>query len=43
MAANGLVGRERELEVLTAALDAARSGTGRLVLCAGEPLSLIHI
>lgn len=32
-----LVGRRRELEALRAWLEAARSGTGRLVLCAGEP------
>jgi predicted ATPase len=32
-----LVGRQRELDALSSALQAARGGTGRLVLCAGEP------
>ncbi|MCI3949575.1 MAG: transcriptional regulator, LuxR family, partial [Acidimicrobiales bacterium] len=32
-----MVGRQRELDALLAALDGTRSGTGRLVLCAGEP------
>ncbi|MGH9225163.1 MAG: ATP-binding protein, partial [Acidimicrobiales bacterium] len=32
-----IVGRGRELAALRAWLDAARQGTGRLVLCAGEP------
>lgn len=32
----GIVGRERELELLRSWLDAARNGTGRLVLCSGE-------
>ncbi|GLZ28393.1 LuxR family transcriptional regulator [Lentzea sp. NBRC 105346] len=32
-----MVGRRRELEALAAWLDDARNGTGRLVLCAGEP------
>ena len=35
--AGGLVGRRRELAALTAWLDATGSGTGRLVLCGGEP------
>jgi predicted ATPase len=34
---DGIVGRRRELEELRGWLDAARHGTGRLVLCAGEP------
>jgi DNA-binding NarL/FixJ family response regulator len=34
---DGIVGRRRELEWLREWLDAARHGTGRLVLCAGEP------
>jgi DNA-binding CsgD family transcriptional regulator len=34
---DGIVGRRRELEWLRAWLDAARHGTGRLVLCVGEP------
>ena len=33
----GLVGRGRELALLTSWLDRARAGVGRLVLCAGEP------
>ena len=32
----GIVGRERELERLGSWLDAARAGSGRLVLCVGE-------
>jgi DNA-binding NarL/FixJ family response regulator len=32
-----MVGRQAELDALRSALDAARAGTGRLVLCAGEP------
>jgi DNA-binding CsgD family transcriptional regulator len=35
--ANGMVGRQRELALGRAWLDAARRGAGRLVLCAGEP------
>ena len=34
---DGIVGRRRELEWLREWLDAARHGTGRLVLCVGEP------
>src|SRR5207253_3013518 len=34
---DGMVGRRRELEWLREWLDAARHGTGRLVLCVGEP------
>ena len=33
----GILGRRRELEMLTTWLDAARGGAGRLVLCVGEP------
>ena len=36
-ASGALVGRARELELLEGWLDAARAGSGRLVLCAGEP------
>ncbi|MDQ3896885.1 MAG: AAA family ATPase, partial [Actinomycetota bacterium] len=35
--ARSLVGRRRELEALHTALQAARGGSGRLVLCEGEP------
>ena len=35
--ANPLVGRRRELEALHTSLEAARGGSGRLVLCEGEP------
>jgi hypothetical protein len=35
--ASSLVGRRRELEVLHTSLEAARGGSGRLVLCEGEP------
>ena len=35
--APSFVGRRRELEALGTALDAARGGSGRLVLCEGEP------
>lgn len=35
--ADGVIGRRRELGALSAWLDAARTGAGRLVLCAGEP------
>jgi len=35
-----LVGRQRELGELTAALDDALSGRGRLVMLAGEPLGV---
>ena len=34
---DGIVGRQRELGALQSWLAAARSGAGRLVLCAGEP------
>src|SRR5947209_4752051 len=34
---DGIVGRQRELEWLREWLDAALRGTGRLVLCVGEP------
>ncbi|MEA2827502.1 MAG: hypothetical protein QOG43_1941 [Actinomycetota bacterium] len=34
---DGIVGRRGELDALRAHLDAARDGSGRLVLCAGEP------
>ena len=36
-AGNSFVGRERELEELTAALGEARSGRGRFLLMTGEP------
>ncbi|HET7487534.1 MAG TPA: AAA family ATPase [Acidimicrobiales bacterium] len=36
-AGDGLLGRRREVEALGEWLDGARSGAGRLVLCAGEP------
>ena len=36
-ASGALVGRAREMELLEGWLDAARAGSGRLVLCAGEP------
>ncbi|GAA4770797.1 AAA family ATPase [Actinomycetospora chibensis] len=36
-ASGALVGRARELELLEGWLDTARAGSGRLVLCAGEP------
>lgn len=36
-ASGALVGRACELELLEGRLDAARAGSGRLVLCAGEP------
>jgi predicted ATPase len=35
--ANSIVGRERELEAVTSAIDSVVSGTGKLVLLAGEP------
>src|SRR5262249_32041933 len=35
--ASSLVGRRRELEALPTSLTAARGGSGRLVLCEGEP------
>src|SRR5215468_6796148 len=35
--ATSFVGRRRELEALGSALDAARGGSGRVVLCEGEP------
>ena len=34
---SGFVGRQREMEQLTAALEDARAGRGRLVMLAGEP------
>jgi hypothetical protein len=34
--AGSLVGRHRELKVLQTALESARGGSGRLVLCEGE-------
>lgn len=37
VAPDAIVGRRRELEALSAWLDAARGGAGRLILCAGEP------
>lgn len=37
MTAGGLVGRERELGILTQALLAARAGSGSMLLVAGEP------
>ena len=37
VASDGIVGRRRELDQLGGWLDAARQGSGRLVLCAGEP------
>ncbi|HEX3621491.1 MAG TPA: AAA family ATPase [Acidimicrobiales bacterium] len=36
-AGDGIVGRRRELDALFGWLDAARGGSGRVVLCAGEP------
>ncbi len=35
--ADGIVGRRRERDALRAWLEAAREGSGRLVLCVGEP------
>lgn len=35
--ASSLVGRRRELKVLQTALESTRAGSGRLVLCEGEP------
>jgi DNA-binding NarL/FixJ family response regulator len=37
MGPDGFVGRRRELDALRSWLEAARTGAGRLVLCAGEP------
>ena len=37
MQRDGLIGRRHELERLRAWLDGARDGSGRLVLCVGEP------
>ena len=36
-ASGALVGRASELEILEGWLNAARAGSGRLVLCGGEP------
>jgi predicted ATPase len=37
LAGGAFVGRQREMDTLTAALEDARSGRGRLVMLVGEP------